>query len=104
VKTSGTQSYGGPVTLSADASLASTAGNISFASTVDGAHLLSATASAGTVSVTGDIGGGTALTGLTLSGSTGSLSGIDHAGSAGGSGARSITRPPPPDPSGSASP
>ncbi|HKF73063.1 MAG TPA: hypothetical protein VKB68_15025, partial [Stellaceae bacterium] len=92
VTTTGAQSYDGPVTLSADATLASTAGNIAFASTIDGAHLLSATASAGTVSVTGDIGGVSALTGITIDGHNGvSLTSVHTNGAQSYTSAQTIT-------------
>ncbi|HZT51602.1 MAG TPA: hypothetical protein VFA22_06705 [Stellaceae bacterium] len=65
VATSGTQTYGGPVTLGADETLTGT--TIAFDGTVDGAHAL---ALHGNADFGGAVGGGTALGSLVVSGST----------------------------------
>ena len=63
--TSGGQTYNGPVELQADAELASTtAGDITFNGTVDGAHLLDVE-TAGTQTFNGTVGGQTPLAELT---------------------------------------
>ena len=68
ITTSGIQTYGNVVTLGADTSLTSTAGNIVFnsqvKSAVDKASSLSATANAGSISILGAVGGN--FTGNTL--------------------------------------
>ncbi|MGB5939775.1 MAG: filamentous hemagglutinin N-terminal domain-containing protein [Rhodanobacter sp.] len=64
VNTTGGQSYAGAVTLGADTTLASSGnGNISFGSTLDGAHALTVN-TGGATSFGGAVGGTTALTGL----------------------------------------
>ena len=64
VRTSDAQTYNGPVWLEADTSLASTAaGNISFNSTVDGAHLLEVN-TAGAQAYNAAVGNQTPLAGL----------------------------------------
>ncbi|HLJ22341.1 MAG TPA: filamentous hemagglutinin N-terminal domain-containing protein, partial [Stellaceae bacterium] len=88
--TSGDQTYSVAVTLGADATLASTAGNINFLGTVDGPFALSATASSGTVGVGKAIGSQTALSSFSASGETVSLSGIGSSGRDGVTGAVSI--------------
>ncbi|WP_035707127.1 filamentous hemagglutinin N-terminal domain-containing protein [Niveispirillum irakense] len=65
VTTSGTQTYGGAVSLIKDVALAG--GGISFNNAVDGAHTLSIT---GPVTFNGTVGNGTALTGLTVVGAS----------------------------------
>src|SRR4029077_11855838 len=63
VTTSGTQNYDGPVVLTSDALLTGTA--ITFLSTVDGAHGLTATAT-GLTTFDGAVGTGTPLASLTV--------------------------------------
>jgi hypothetical protein len=87
VTTTGAQSYGGPVTLTADAILTSTAsGDITFTSTVNGTFALTVN-TAGTTTFGGAVGGGgQALTSLTtdapggthLNGATITTSGAQH--------------------------
>ncbi len=85
------QTYAGPVSLLADTSVTSDSGNVTFTSTIDGAHALSVLASLGGIAVDGLIGGTTALTALTLTGQTVLLSGIDHGGSAGVTGTVTVS-------------
>ncbi|HEX3843376.1 MAG TPA: YDG domain-containing protein [Steroidobacteraceae bacterium] len=61
IHTSGTQAYGGPVTLGADVAL--NGDNVQFAGTVDGAHALTITDS-GTTTLGGTVGGSRPLTRL----------------------------------------
>ena len=64
--TGNSQTYSGPVTLSADITLTD-AGNILFSSTVDGGYALTiANSGTGDVTFTGAVGGTTALTGPTI--------------------------------------
>ena len=73
VKTTGDQDYKGAVTLTDDATLTSTVGNITFEKTVDGAFNLTidttggqAAGIFGTVAFDGNLGGGTPLGSLTV--------------------------------------
>src|SRR6185437_2791183 len=69
VKTLGGQSYGGAVTLSANAALTSTLGNIQFLSTLDGTFDLTTTTAAGNATTfAGATGAGAALNSLTVNG------------------------------------
>jgi hypothetical protein len=64
ITTTGDQNYGGPVALSSDLTLAATSnGNITFSSTLDGAHAVS-TSTGGATTFGGPVGGITALTAL----------------------------------------
>jgi filamentous hemagglutinin family protein len=65
IKTAGTQSYSGAVTLGADETL--TGSGIAFGGTVDGAHALSI---AGNASFANAVGAGTALASLSVSGTS----------------------------------
>jgi hypothetical protein len=87
----GSESFSGPFLLAGDATLISDAANITFTSTVGGAHALSASADSGSIGVAGIIGSTTPLASLTLDAKTITLSGIDHAGAAGVSGTVGIT-------------
>ncbi|HUN47612.1 MAG TPA: filamentous hemagglutinin N-terminal domain-containing protein, partial [Stellaceae bacterium] len=58
------QTYAGPVSLLADTSVTSDTGNVTFTSTINGAHALSVLAQLGMITVDGVIGGSTALTSL----------------------------------------
>ncbi len=71
VTTSGTQSYTGAVTLGGDDTLTTTNSNVTFGSTVNGAHSLTVAAGSGTTHFTGAVGDSTALTGVNVSGSGG---------------------------------
>jgi len=74
IQTSAGQTYNGPVTLSQDTTLADSGGqNITFSSTVDGAHALEVD-TAGNEIFNGVVGGGTVLASLTTDGS-GTVSG-----------------------------
>ncbi len=67
VKTSGAQSYGGPVSLGGTTSLSSSGGgNLSFGNTVDGAFPL-ALSTSGAISFGAAVGAGTPLTSVTTS-------------------------------------
>lgn len=68
-----------------------TAGNIIFASTIDGAETLTANAGTGNITVSDDIGAGTALTALTLDGNDISIDDIGTGGAAGVTGTTAIT-------------
>src|SRR5204862_449081 len=70
VATTGAQNYDGPVTLSANDTLISGSGSIAFASTVDGAHALSVSASSGSIGFGGLIGGASPLASLTANATT----------------------------------
>ena len=74
ITTAGNQSYGGAVTLAGNATLVSSAGgDITLASTVDGAHILEIDTT-GTTTLAAAIGGTTALTSL-LTDATGTVGG-----------------------------
>jgi hypothetical protein len=64
------QSYAGPVTLATDATLSSTGGNITFASTIDGAHKLSVGTPA-TASFGGSVGSTIPLASVTVADAAG---------------------------------
>lgn len=69
IKTTGTQAYGAPVTLTADllatSSGAGAAGDITFDSTIDGAHALTVSTD-GTVAFAGNVGVATELASLSI--------------------------------------
>ena len=69
VTTTGIQNYAGPVLLGANDILSTTNSNVTFGSTIDGAHTLSVAAGSGTVEYNGAIGGTAALTSLNDTGS-----------------------------------
>ena len=79
VVTTGNQSYSGPVTLTADTSLDSGAGNVTFGGTLDGAFVMSI-ASGSTVTLDGNVGGSTALTNLSIQSTSIVLPSIVNAG------------------------
>ena len=67
IKTTGTQTYTGAVTLSASPTLTAGGSGVDFVSTVDGADTLTIT---GNAAFNGPVGSGTSLTGLSVSGTT----------------------------------
>lgn len=69
IRTSGTQTYNGAVTLDQSVDMISSAGSIIFASTLDGPHSLTLNANTG-VSLGGIIGGISALNSLNITGAT----------------------------------
>ena len=70
VSTLGNQTYAGTVVLGADTTLTSSGGLVDFASTIDGAHNLTVSATSGAITFGGDVGTGTALASLTAEGQT----------------------------------
>ena len=67
ITTAKDQTYGGAVTLGADATLASQTTGVTFAGTLDGAHALTVKALQGAVAFKDKVGGTTPLTSLTYS-------------------------------------
>lgn len=71
ITTTGNQTYGGPVVLGSDTTLASTGGGtIDFTQTLDGAHALAVNNTAGTTRLGGVVGGTLALSQLIVNGAT----------------------------------
>jgi autotransporter-associated beta strand protein len=68
IVTSGTQTYHDPVTLGSNATLTSGTGDVTFGSTVNGAHSLSTSTSAGTTTFSGAVGETTALSSVSVPG------------------------------------
>src|SRR5581483_754917 len=68
INTSGSQTYNGAVTLSQNATLTATGGDVTFDSALDGTHAF--TVSAGNVTFDGLVGSSHALTSLTDVGAT----------------------------------
>lgn len=66
IRTTANQSYSGAMSLTTDVSLTSTSGDISFGSTVDGAHALTVKAAGGTTTFNDAIGSNTALSGMSI--------------------------------------
>ena len=80
VSTSGNQTYAGTVVLGADTTLTSSGGLVDFASTIDGAHNLTVSATSGAITFGGDVGTGTALASLTAEGQTISVGNVTTTG------------------------
>ncbi|SFC49463.1 hypothetical protein SAMN05660443_2850, partial [Marinospirillum celere] len=70
ITTGGAQNYTGAVNLNTDATLATTNSNITFASTLDGAHFLTIDAGNADLSFLGAVGDTTPLTGLAITAGT----------------------------------
>ncbi len=86
----GDQTWNGPSLCWHHTSVTSDLGNVTFTSTINGAHALSVLAS-GAITVDGLIGGTTALTRLSMDGQTVTLNGIGTAGNDGVTGTVSVT-------------